>query len=279
MKDMPQVHVDCWYIALGEGEAWGCTPDDAREADARALPRARRDFLITRGALRSALAHRMGVPAFTDQFDRGCAGKLHLRHGDLHCSVSHTTGLAVVAVSNVAVGVDVEQGRDRLPSPDTLARFLSAEEQQQVACVPLARRGERFREIWTRREAVVKLCGGTLDGLAHAFDVSGRDVRWHTTVGTGPSDLPPGIPCQVRQWSRGRHLIALALAVPGGTPIAITEHHLDRGATDIVRTLEAGEVQGGEEPIEPVVECAQQRGPGLPGHRTPRGPLEEPPAH
>ncbi len=76
-------------------------------------------------------------------------------HPDIHFNLSHCRAAVICAVSDRPLGIDIETVR---PFKDRLARHvLSEEEYKDVLSAPhpdLA-----FIEIWTRKEAVLKLTG------------------------------------------------------------------------------------------------------------------------
>ena len=83
----------------------------------------------------------------------------------IHFSLSHTQGLAVVAVTRgCRVGVDVEHvsGRERWPS--LAERWFTEAEREGVDSL------EAFLRVWVRKEALVK---GTGDGLGGIRRVDG----------------------------------------------------------------------------------------------------------
>ncbi len=121
--------------------------------------RDRHQYLVSHALLRQALSLFAPVAPHAWQFARDAHGRPYIAgpagHGSLRFSLSHTRGLAVVAVAqNVDVGVDVEAAR---PHPDlggvAAAAFTAAEVAQ------LAARPELFYDIWTLKEAYVKARG------------------------------------------------------------------------------------------------------------------------
>ena len=106
------------------------------------------------GLLLECLLKEHGVP---EPFCYGIsgAGKPFLPGTtNIHFSLSHTKGMAVCALSDRPVGVDVERIR---PIRENIARrYFDAEEQALLAG---ADREERFFEIWTRKEAEAKFLG------------------------------------------------------------------------------------------------------------------------
>jgi 4'-phosphopantetheinyl transferase len=100
---------------------------------------------------------------------------------DLHFSLSHSAGLALVAVAARPVGVDVEA----LPGAaavDDVTGTLHPREQAELAATPPGERPAAFLRCWARKEAYLK---GTGQGLAQGVD--------STYTGTGPAPAPiPG---------------------------------------------------------------------------------------
>jgi len=108
---------------------------DRFEAFLRAVPAKR--WLAARWALRRVLEHYLDQPAAAIELEVAERGKPHLRGGELEFNLSHSAGLALVAVtSGRPIGVDVE---------------LIAERH------PLA-----FYEDWVRKEARLKCLGAGL---------------------------------------------------------------------------------------------------------------------
>jgi 4'-phosphopantetheinyl transferase len=168
----------------------------------------RRRFVVSHAATRAILARYLGV-APGALFMRGAdGGKPALdpaRHGaGLRFNVSHSGEVAVVAVGDREVGVDVEHVRP-LPDLDALvARWFSRPERRAFEALLPAARVAAFFACWTLKEAYLKGCG---DGLARALDgftttVPPDEVPRLTHVGDRAGDearwalrrlvLPPG---------------------------------------------------------------------------------------
>ncbi|UQX05471.1 4'-phosphopantetheinyl transferase superfamily protein [Streptomyces sp. RerS4] len=122
----------------------------------------------------------------------------------LHFSLSHSAGVAMVAVAGVPVGVDVE----RLPGAETIevcSRALHPDERSELASVAEGEvRRELFGRIWTHKEAFLKGLGTGLS-RSPAVDYLGVDVGRHPEGWT-----VLGIPCGPTH--------AAAIAVRGPAP-------------------------------------------------------------
>lgn len=145
-----------------------CRAADAYHAELfRSYPEsaAVRTSLAANVLLRYAAARVLRVPMRDVTTDRLASGQPTLPGTGLFCSVSHTDGLCVCAVSDAPVGIDAEKLRD---APMRVAeRIFSPEERDAIASSDDPRRV--FFEIWTARESVVKLTGAGLRDIRAAI--------------------------------------------------------------------------------------------------------------
>jgi 4'-phosphopantetheinyl transferase len=119
--------------------------------------------------LQAILAARLGRPP---QIAIGPHGKPYLADGGLEFNVSHSGALALIAVSDGPIGVDVEQ-HHALHDPAAFARrFFTPDEAASLGDDPAA----LFR-LWCRKEAWLKA-----RGVGLAFPLDQIDVR----------EAPPG---------------------------------------------------------------------------------------
>jgi len=83
--------------------------EDERTRAARfRFPRDRRRFVASHSALRAILAACLGMPAEKINFTIGPHGKPALEGGGPHFNLSHSHELALIAVTEREVGVDIE---------------------------------------------------------------------------------------------------------------------------------------------------------------------------
>ena len=105
---------------------------------------------------------------------RGEHGKPELPGGP-HVSLSHHSGsYAVLAVSDIPVGVDIEPVADRRPIIPR--RFLLPDELEWLEADPTP---ERFAWIWTRLEAALKADGRGFDLVGRHFSVLEEGAPWY----------------------------------------------------------------------------------------------------
>ena len=118
------------------------------------------------------LLRAAGIPP--EQVIRGGHGRPELPGGP-HFSLSHHSGgFAVLAVSDLPVGVDAEPVTDRRPIIPR--RFLLPDELEWLGEDPSP---ERFVRLWTRLEAALKADGRGFDLEHRAFSVLKEGNPWH----------------------------------------------------------------------------------------------------
>jgi 4'-phosphopantetheinyl transferase len=153
------------------------SPDERSRADRFYFERDRRHFITARGILRTIIASYLEITPSALQFSYNEFGKPELEEshkiGDLKFNVSHSGGLALVAVAMAReVGVDLE-AIDRSVQIDELARhFFSANENASLSRLAPSQRFAGFFNCWTRKEAYIKARGMGLSIPLDSFDVS-----------------------------------------------------------------------------------------------------------
>jgi phosphopantetheinyl transferase len=138
-----EVHV--WLVQVPE--------DDSREA--------------ARAALGALLAGYLAVSAPPELVrDRDGKPRLAREPGRLSFNLSHSGGLALIAVApgGVDVGVDVERLRPRRDLVRLAKRWLPPADAEALAGAPESEREAIFYSAWTRHEARVKCTGSGLSG-------------------------------------------------------------------------------------------------------------------
>lgn len=97
-------------------------------------------------------------------------GKPYFADLPLRFSVSHSGSRVILAVSDKEIGADIERIRPR--RLDVANRFFTAGEVAYVGDSV-----ERFYEIWTKKEAFGKWCGG---GFSSARDTDVTTLDFYT---------------------------------------------------------------------------------------------------
>lgn len=196
------------------------SPDELLRADRFKSASAQQQFVVTRGMLRYLLGRYAGVPPDTIQLKNTLQGKpfpVFPKPLAFQCNVSHTQGLAVVAISGrYPVGIDVET-MDRTINPEELAgRFFSQREADQLAGMTEHTRIRGFLTYWTCKEAFLKMQGmglsGDLSKHEIELDPGGQTAR---VVGISAGDSPT--PYFLGRVNPGADLVG-AIAVETSSP-------------------------------------------------------------
>ena len=198
------VDVDIWRVRLdgpSPDAAWTALSAAERERARRIRsPAWRHDFVLSHYATRVILARYTGADPAALEFERGAHGKPRAA-GQAEFSLSHTDGLALVAVSTAAVGVDVELTGQTSLADGLIPRCLTAGEQAAIkkaaikeATVEQATGNDTttaFLRYWTAKESYLKGLGIGLneplrnveirwngDGRAHVARGGATDQCW-----------------------------------------------------------------------------------------------------
>ena len=128
----------------------------------------RNRYIAGRGVLRRILARYTRRPAERLQFAYGRKGKPSLPGSTFQFNLSHSDGLAVIAVTQGrAVGVDIEHIRVVPGWQGVMKCCFSSAEQAAILDLPEPDQQAAFLTCWTRKEAYVKATG---DGLGTPLD-------------------------------------------------------------------------------------------------------------
>lgn len=158
-------------------------PGEVDRAKRFALDLPRRNFVVSRAALRSILGGYLGQQACDVAIFANSNGKPRLSVGALNFNLSHSQDLALIAVTRgCEVGVDVEAVRpiERLAEL-TRRNFHPAE----IAAVDAAEASDAptvFLRCWTRKEAVLKAIGAGLRSPLAEFDTLSSTSDGRITV-------------------------------------------------------------------------------------------------
>ncbi|MFF3325739.1 4'-phosphopantetheinyl transferase family protein [Streptomyces sp. NPDC002889] len=178
----------------------GRVPDHARDAAAhRQLlddeesarlaafrrPGDRDAYAVAHVTLRRLLGRRLGLaPEAVTLLREPCAhcggphGRPHVPDRAVHFSLSHTTGMVVIALASVPVGIDVEAVPDLSTATEVASQLHPTERAELAAQSPTGHPGA-FARCWTRKEALLKAMGVGLN----------EDLS-RTYVGAGPQPAP-----------------------------------------------------------------------------------------
>jgi 4'-phosphopantetheinyl transferase len=153
--------------------------DEQVRADRFRFDRDRDRFIAAHGWLREILAVRLNLDARAVRFVAEATGKPALDGGGVAFNLSHAGDLALIAMSQRPVGVDLEPVRDGMGLQEVADRYFSAGERETLAALVGPARDRLFFALWTLREAYVKATGEGVAGLERiAIDlVDGEPTR------------------------------------------------------------------------------------------------------
>lgn len=127
--------------------------------------------LIGEIAIRKMIQDQLGLEKQKIIFEQNAYGKPYLKGvPNFHFNISHSDIYVACAISKNPIGIDIEMIK---PIDFGIAKrfFTKAEEQYISEVQSEVRQQNRFYEIWTRKEAYIKLCGKGLHIPLNSFDV------------------------------------------------------------------------------------------------------------
>jgi 4'-phosphopantetheinyl transferase len=182
------------------------------------MAKPREEFVIGRGLLRGLLGELLDCDPRTVPLAYLPSGKPFVdASGAPHFNLTHTDGVAVLAVANRRVGVDVERVRPVLNAPGLVKRYFSAAECAAFETLHESARPAAFFRGWTCKEAVVKAAGATVSCLAD-FDVDLDPSRAPSVLGVRAEELT-GDGWALAHWALQN--VAIAVALEGAGPLSV----------------------------------------------------------
>jgi 4'-phosphopantetheinyl transferase len=187
-----------------------------------------RDYAAAHALLRQTLSLGGDRAPAEWQFEKTPAGKPLLigdGAGRASFSLSHTRGMVACAVTSGAeVGVDVECVDRDVDGDEIAARFFAPAEAAQLMDVQANARRDRFFDLWTLKEALVKALGRgmavSLRSLAFTI-CAGGDIHLNAP------DLDPGAWQFALFAPSPRHRLAVAAARTPSSPARIIFRSLE----------------------------------------------------
>jgi len=121
-----------------------------------------------RGMLREVLGRATGRSPAEIEFRYGPHGKPHIEGPRFN--ISHSGGLALIALGQVEVGVDVELPRQRR-TDDIARRFFAPGEKERLFALDPELRYQAFFRLWTCKEAFLKATGEGLSRSTRSYEI------------------------------------------------------------------------------------------------------------
>lgn len=165
-----------YYLLFGQTLSWDCVraylplvSEQRQQRLARfAVERDKVASLLAQLLARYVLTQTLKIENAQIRFARDLRGKPYLESfADVRFSVSHTDGCVAFAIGTQRLGVDAERRR---PANLRIAeRFFTARETERIHTS--ADRQAAFYEVWTKKEAYLKMRGTGLTESLRDFDV------------------------------------------------------------------------------------------------------------
>lgn len=170
------------YVLPDPGVSWNdlsgymsCISEDRRQRIARfAFEKDRIASLLAELLIRHEVMTALGLANTAIQFSYHPFGKPFLEgFSDYHFSISHTDGCVAFAGCDKPVGIDVE--KIAAYDPKIAGRFFDSQEAQWIA--ESAHRDSAFFDIWTKKEAYLKMIGTGLSKPLQSFNVLSDELK------------------------------------------------------------------------------------------------------
>jgi len=171
--------VDVWCTRLSCKQAYSrnlanlLSPAERLRAGEFRAEEHRQKFEISRGVLRLLLGRYLATEPRSVEFQYGVHGKPSVKTSvGLHFNVSHSGEIAIYAIGQTEVGIDIEQIRPLADMMNIARRFFSAAEADELAGLSGDSRIRAFYSCWARKEAYIKALGVGLSASLQSFRVS-----------------------------------------------------------------------------------------------------------
>ena len=171
--------IDVWRIELAAStvrlQQYHALLDEYEKNRAAAFldEKDRQRYMMTHGQMRQILALYLGIPAAEISIIQRPGEKPYIQHRTLLFNLSHTSGYALLAVSNTGeVGIDIEYQRDNVEIELIAKSTFSDSERCAILSVDGAERRDRFFNCWTKKEAFIKAIGKGFSYDTKSFSVT-----------------------------------------------------------------------------------------------------------
>lgn len=184
--------------------------------------RKRRQYLVSRALLRTALSGCHAIEPAAWRFEKNGYGKPEISHAEaglgIRFNLSHADGVSVCAIATGReIGVDIEDcQRATRASLLDLGRYFSAGEAEALRALPGGRLADRFFDYWTLKESYIKARGAgfaiALDTFSFDFTPGGLEEEDRLTGFSVHGDAPD----EAGRWQfrrlrlAGRYRVAIA---------------------------------------------------------------------
>lgn len=182
-KDLGNNEVHIWLSYLNVHEArlkhlYPLLSSEEKERSERfKFYKHRKTFIASHGFLHTVLSYYINKPADEIQFSQTEHGKPYISEesnpGHIQFNLSHSGNLAILAICKThPVGVDIECKERNTDWSGIIKRFFIQSEQEAIFKLPEDSQKDAFFQVWTRKEAHMKVTGLGLSLNPTQFEVS-----------------------------------------------------------------------------------------------------------
>ncbi|MCN4143575.1 MAG: 4'-phosphopantetheinyl transferase superfamily protein [Thiohalomonas sp.] len=136
-------------------------------------------FIASHGFVRTILANYLKIEADAIEFKKGEQGKPYLAvtnssdNHNLQFNLSHTEDVALLAITQgVEIGIDIECSERKTNWKGIVQRFFTESEQKVLFALSEEQQKAAFFELWTRKEAYMKVLGTGLSLAPTKFSLT-----------------------------------------------------------------------------------------------------------
>lgn len=142
------------------------SPERQQKADRYLRQEDKLRCVVADALIRHAVKEALDLPHF--QVEPDANGKPHLKDVEgFHYNLSHAGSYVAIAYGPTPVGLDIEQYRFDADTDALARRFYTPDEQICLRLLLPDQRKERFFQIWTAKESILKYWG---TGLRRSLD-------------------------------------------------------------------------------------------------------------
>lgn len=124
---------------------------------------------IARYVVKLVASADLQLPLKDVQIKQTAFGKPYLDgHPEWQFNIAHSFEILVIAVSDTSVGVDIEK---LLEADLRIAKSFFSHQEYKYILDRMCQKNQRFYEVWTKKEAYLKLIGKGFTVALNSFDV------------------------------------------------------------------------------------------------------------
>jgi 4'-phosphopantetheinyl transferase len=146
--------------------------DENKRAAKLKIDQKKKQFIITRGALRKLLSNSLNKAAEKIKFSYGQHKKPYVKdqynNKSIEFNISHSGDYGLIAITlDHKVGVDIEKINREIDYQSLSNRFFSEKEKQELTSLDKNEQLDAFYRAWVRKESFIKATG---KGIAYGLD-------------------------------------------------------------------------------------------------------------